>query len=228
MVLGGGDDDRNPPADGASATATPTATPSDTTGSPTIAATETATPGSTRDASASPGTTPSGPPAATATPATAGTSTSAATATRTSVPPTNSATATATRTPTLASTATRTLTPTATRTPTPTATPTKTQVHYGLSAYFTDDLYILPYDEYAVLCYQLSPQNVPFTIDFYKVNDAGTTYLGSFNDNGIGGGDCIDVPLDYDDAFGMYVYMEAYVDGALVADATAEASIAIS
>ena len=172
--------------------------------------------------------TPSGTPAATSTlTATAtGTSATAPTPTRTSVPPTNTATSTATRTPTRTATATATRTPTPTATPTP--TPTRTPVNYSLSAYFTDNVYILPYDEYAVLCYQLSPQNVPFRIYFYKENEYGETPLGYVDDNGIGGGDCVHVPLDYDDVYGMGVYMEVYVDGAFVADAYVEANIAIS
>lgn len=232
VVLGGGGDDDTTPADGATATPTQTRAP----GSPTGAVTATPPVSPTPEASPSPGATPSAtpsatqtatatrtpPPGATATPT--GTNTPAPTATTTPLP----ATSTPTSTPTATPTRTPTPTATATRTPTPTATPARTPVHYSLSAYFTESVYILPYDDHAVLCYQLSPQNVPFRIYFTKESNNGQQALGYVDDNGIGGGDCVQVPLDYDDVYGMGVYMEAYVDGQLVADAYVEANIAIS
>lgn len=41
------------------------------------------------------------------------------------------------------------------------------------------------------LCYHLSPENVPFTLDVTRASD--DLRLAGANDNGIGGGDCIDI-----------------------------------
>jgi len=97
-----------------------------------------------------------------------------------------------------------------------------------VDADFADSVYILPYDEYAVLCYQVSPEDVPFRAYFTKGNQYGETVLGYVDDNGIGGGDCVQVPIDYDDVYGMYVVVEVYVDGVSVGSATAQANIAVS
>jgi hypothetical protein len=119
------------------------------------------------------------------------------------------ATATSTPAPTATSTPTRTATPTSTPTRTPTAAPT-TVITYTFTAGFD-------YHSYAVgdtgwLCYQMSPANIPYTVELIQTYPY-SQYIASWTDNGGGGGDCVSITFTIDDIGGVQVIIRATING---------------
>jgi zinc-ribbon domain len=200
----GGDDNKQADA-GQTATATTSASPAGT-ATATATATQTGTPTATPE------------PGSTETPTPPATATRAATATNTPTPrPGDTATPTPTRTPTPPPTPTHTNTPTATATPTrtpsptatATATATRTPITYRFSASLNKSTYFS--GETAVLCYHMEPQNIPYHVRVTQTAPGSPHIVAEFDDNGVGGGDCINLTVHPNDHPGFTLQVQAFI-----------------